>query len=189
MAICSQSMMFSERLYRLLLFLYPPHFRARFAPEMVRVWRDTHPLSIRKGGRRKRLAFWLWALTDLLRSVLEEWRQTAMWICRPEFSVRALADSLIVPVIVIATHVVAGWITGTIWVALRANVSQPGNAPLNSGFWNPQALSAGATAACILGVASVLATLAVRHRGSTARAELRPGEAQVWVRLSPYVPD
>ena len=188
MSICSRNMMFSERLYRLLLFLYPPHFRARFAPEMVRAWQVTHPLSIREGGRRKRLAFWLWTFTDLARSVPEEWRLAAMSICRPRLSLRALADSLIVPLIIIATHVLAGGIAGTVRVALGANVLQTGNAPAIAGFWNPQALFAAATAACFLSIASVLATLAVRHGGSTVTLELQPHESQKWVRLSPCVP-
>ncbi len=188
MSICSRNMMFSERLYRLLLFLYPPHFRARFTPEMLGVWQDTHPLSIRGGGRRKRLAFWLWTFIDLARSVPEEWRLAAMSICRPKFSVGALADSLIVPLIIIATHVLAGGIAGTIRVALGASVLQTGNPPPIAGFWNPQALFAAATAACFLGIASVLATLAVRRGGSNIRLELQPHESQMRVRLSSCVP-
>src|SRR5215213_271041 len=59
----------SCKLYRLLLLAYPPEFRAKFADEMVQVFRDCYRVETR---RRSWPGFWLWTLFDLVVSAAKE---------------------------------------------------------------------------------------------------------------------
>jgi len=62
----------SDRLYRLLLRLYPPSFRRRFGTEMALVFQDRCRQEQRLGGRRGLLALWMRTLGDIAMTVPRE---------------------------------------------------------------------------------------------------------------------
>src|SRR6516225_8196528 len=66
------SLHYSERVYNALLSLYPVRFRARFAPEMVQLFRDCCHDALEKGEVAVLAAFWLRAMRDLFLSIIRE---------------------------------------------------------------------------------------------------------------------
>ncbi len=63
---------FSERLYSLLLYLYPRRFRAAYGQQMRQTFRDACGVAHRRSGVGGVLALWPPTLLDLFRSALEE---------------------------------------------------------------------------------------------------------------------
>jgi putative ABC transport system permease protein len=64
-----------ERLYELLIRLYPPAFRHRHASELMAFFRR-HRTDPRFGGRRGALRFWRHTVGDALRTATSEWFAT-----------------------------------------------------------------------------------------------------------------
>jgi hypothetical protein len=62
----------SERLYGVLLHLYPKEFRAAYGPQMRLTFRDACRVAYRRNGAVGLLMLWLPTLLDLLKSALEE---------------------------------------------------------------------------------------------------------------------
>lgn len=104
----------SERIYRFLLWLYPPGFRLRFGPEMAQVFRDIYPHGLQNVGFATRLAFWLCTVNDLVRSLPGEWRQALIRAGRIEFPVRRWADSVVIPFTVVGYLMAEGTLGATL---------------------------------------------------------------------------
>jgi hypothetical protein len=62
----------SERLYRVLLYLYPKKFRAAHGQQMRLTFRDACRSTYHRNGAVGLLALWLPTLLDLLKSALAE---------------------------------------------------------------------------------------------------------------------
>ena len=56
----------STRIYRFLLFAYPPHFRRRFGDQMLQTFRDCYRFEVNKPG------FWLRTFVDLILTAARE---------------------------------------------------------------------------------------------------------------------
>jgi putative ABC transport system permease protein len=70
------------RLYRALLYLYPPQFRRRFGDEMMELFHTRHAAA-RARGSLARIVFWIGTVVDLLSSVSREhgpWSPRALFI-------------------------------------------------------------------------------------------------------------
>lgn len=65
-------LLFSERLYAALLYLYPKEFRAVYGAQMRLTFRDACRATYRQNGVSGLLALWLPTMLDLLKSALEE---------------------------------------------------------------------------------------------------------------------
>ena len=65
-------LLFSERLYKMLLYLYPKEFRAAYSQQMCLTFRDACRAAYGQNGVGGLLALWLPTLLDLLKSALEE---------------------------------------------------------------------------------------------------------------------
>src|SRR5262245_6366468 len=64
--------LFSERLYKLLLHVYPKKVRAAYGQQMSLTFRDACRVAYRRKGAGGLVALWLPTLLDLFRSALEE---------------------------------------------------------------------------------------------------------------------
>jgi hypothetical protein len=104
----------AERIYGFFLRLYPPGFRRRYGPEMVQIFRDIYQRDVRNASFAGRLALWLRTIHDLACSLPGEWRQSLRSTNRIELPVRQWADSLVVPLIVIGSLLVAGNLGATL---------------------------------------------------------------------------
>ena len=87
----------SASLYRLLLAKYPSHFRHKYGPHVLQVFRDCCRMAYRTGGLPG--IFWLWALTsfDYLQSLIEEHSQRGVHMNKVKF-IRLSGWALIVGV-------------------------------------------------------------------------------------------
>lgn len=65
-------LLFSERLYGALLYLYPKQFRASYGQQMRLTFRDACQAAYRRNGASGLLGLWLPTLLDLFKSALEE---------------------------------------------------------------------------------------------------------------------
>jgi hypothetical protein len=63
---------FSERLYKLLMTLYPLEHRSSYEVPMLQVFRDVYRDEVKNGSVREALKFWLFILRDAARSILHE---------------------------------------------------------------------------------------------------------------------
>lgn len=63
----------SEKLYGLLLYLYPKPFRATYKAQMRLTFRDVCRVAYHQNGTRGLMALWLPTLLDLFKSALEAW--------------------------------------------------------------------------------------------------------------------
>lgn len=88
----------SERWSRLLLRLYPPHFREEMGDEVVEAYRDRSREALRRGGVASLLWVWLRALADSLRNGPGErlrpsiaWRRMGSWGRDSELVLRRLS--------------------------------------------------------------------------------------------------
>ena len=148
---------FADLVYDFLLMLYPPAFRLRFGPDMVQVFRDTYPGEAQEESVGRRLAFWLWTLGDVVRSVPGEWAQALLEAEGIDALIGTLADSLAVPAWIITTLVAQGYTCAILTQCLQ-NLMLPGH---------PHALSktglfvVAAVATCGLGMISALAAWAI----------------------------
>jgi hypothetical protein len=67
-----EKLLFSERLYKMLLNLYPEKFRAAYGQQMCLTFRDACRVAYHRNGAGGLLALWLPTLLDLFKSALEE---------------------------------------------------------------------------------------------------------------------
>lgn len=165
MAVPDLSDRLVERLYRLSLLLYPPHFRVRFGPEMLQVLGDSYVFASRDGSFGERFTFWLRTFYDLVRSLGKEWCETLATSARIASSIGTLTESFVMPVVVCGTLILAGFTTA---ILTRRAVPR--------GFTNPAvewqstvfALEAGAVVMLGLGIASLFGAylMARRQRAS-----------------------
>jgi putative ABC transport system permease protein len=88
----------SEAWARLLLRLYPAHFREETGEEVVEAYRDGCRAALRRGGVGSMLAVWVRALADSVRNGLGErlrpsiaWRRMGDWGRDSELVIRRLA--------------------------------------------------------------------------------------------------
>ena len=102
------SIQYSERLYNALLSLYPPHFRIRFAPEMMQLFRDCCHDALEKGEVAVLVAFWLRAMRDLLYSVIRERSREFIAPIGSEHPLMGLVDLLLIPSMVAIKLVALG---------------------------------------------------------------------------------
>lgn len=68
----------SERVYRVLLTLYPRDFRREYGWQMLQVFRDVCRDAVRQGGALALILWWGTALFDLLQTVVAEHRK--VWV-------------------------------------------------------------------------------------------------------------
>ncbi len=99
---------YSERVYNALLSLYPVHFRIRFAPEMMQLFRDCCHDVLEKGQVAVLVAFWLRVVRDLFVSVLRERRRALMGPINAEHPLIGIIDLLLIPSMVTANLIVLG---------------------------------------------------------------------------------
>lgn len=88
-----------DGLYPALLSLYPARFRARFAGEMVQIFRDCHQLELAKGGAGNLLLFWVRTFLDLAFSIPREWQRQITTADR-EIDYPGLADTVMLLIVV-----------------------------------------------------------------------------------------
>ncbi|MGO8813115.1 MAG: hypothetical protein ACLQVG_00415 [Terriglobia bacterium] len=112
MSTCPSSLTGPARVYRFLLWLYPPGFRLRFGAEMLLVFHD----SCRERDARSptRLDFWTLTLRDLVTSLPGEWWQALAKPRRLELPIGQWADSLVIPFTVLAYVTVEGILGGAL---------------------------------------------------------------------------
>jgi hypothetical protein len=67
--------MFSVRMYRLLLSAYPAKFKQEYGPHMAQVFQDCCLRAIRQGGANGMARLWAMTLLDVVQSVISEYVQ------------------------------------------------------------------------------------------------------------------
>ena len=152
----------SERLYNALLSLYPVHFRVRFAPEMVQLFRDCCHAAQEKGEVAVLVAFWIRMTRDLLSSVLRERRRELMGPFDAEHPLIGIIDLLLIPSMVVANLLALGPIL-TLLVSGSARIPTD-QFMMTSGFFS-----------VAIGSLAVVASLVI--------TKLRP-TVRLWVKLS-----
>jgi len=153
-----------ERLYTLLLSLYPVQFSLRFGPEMAQLFRDCCHDALQKGEAAVLVAFVLQTLRDLGSSILRERTRDMLRPVDDGHPVIVMVDSLLIPSIVTANLLVLGPILTLLLQggsALHAPIEQ---FMLTSGFFS-----------FVIGSLAVAASLVMSN--------LRPN-ARLWVKLS-----
>jgi hypothetical protein len=162
MAAGNLSIQYSERVYNALLSLYPFHFRVRFAPEMLQLFRDCWRDALEKGQVAIVVAFWLRLTRDLFVSVVRERGRELIRPVGAEHPLVGIVDLLLIPSMVTANLVALGPI---LTLLVR------GSAPLSldeffmtSGFFS-----------VAIGTLAVVASVVV--------TKLRP-TVRLWVKLS-----
>jgi hypothetical protein len=86
--------------------------------------------------------------SDLVLSLPAVWQREPLRVTEIDFTVRKLADSLAVPMILVGTLLVAGHTQAI----LTRNMTQPAKMPARHGLGNLEPLVAAGFAACALGV-------------------------------------
>jgi hypothetical protein len=102
------NLQYAERVYNVLLSLYPIRFRVRFAPEMAQVFRDCCHDALEKGEVAILAAFLVSALRDLLVSILRERRSELMGPLNIDHPIVGIIDLTLIPSIVTVNLVVLG---------------------------------------------------------------------------------
>jgi hypothetical protein len=153
---------YSERLYQALLSLYPIHFRIRFAPEMVQLFRDCSRDALEKGEVAVLAAFLVRTIRDLLFSVLRERRRELMGPIDAEHPLIGIIDMLLIPSMVTANLIALGPIF-TLLFRGGATISMD-QFIMTSGFFS-----------LVIGVLAIAASLVI--------TKLRPS-VRLWVKLS-----
>ena len=125
MGTCHSDRSGPARVYRFLLWLYPPGFRLRFGAEMLVVFQD----SCCAGGEQRatRLDFWILALRDLAAALPGEWWQALIRPAKFDFPIRQWFDSLVIPFTVLS-YLAA---EGSLGAAL---IRKPPQLPLAQGY-------------------------------------------------------
>jgi hypothetical protein len=165
MALGNLSIDYSERLYNALLSLYPVHFRVRFAPEMVQLFRDCAHDALEKGQVAVLVVFWLRVMRDLFVSVVRERGRGWMSPLNAEHPLVGIIDLLLIPSMVVANLVALGPI---LTLLFRGNGSLPPEEFLaTSGFFS-----------LAIGTLSVVASLLATKLRPTVRVciKLSAGE-------------
>jgi hypothetical protein len=103
-----------ERLYRLLLLLYPPGFRAAFSSEMIQIFLDTYRDAAASRECGGRVLFWYGTFEDFALSLVEEWGRALVQPGEAGRLVREAADWLAVPLLVIGSLLAAVLLCGTV---------------------------------------------------------------------------
>jgi hypothetical protein len=165
MALGNLSIDYAERLYNALLSLYPVHFRVRFGPEMVQLFRDCAHDALEKGQVAVLVAFWLRVMRDLFISVVRERGRDWMNPLNAEHPLAGIIDLLLIPSMVIANLLALGPI---LTLLFRGNGSLPTEEFLaTSGFFS-----------LAIGALSVVTSLIVTKLRPTVRlcVKLSAGE-------------
>src|SRR5919201_4078360 len=108
----SQIVRYAENVYNALLSLYPVHFRVRFGPEMMQVFRDCARDALEKGEAAVLVAFCIQAARDLVISVVRERGRAMLSVSAltidADHPLMAIVDALLIPGIVTANLMVLG---------------------------------------------------------------------------------
>jgi hypothetical protein len=112
MSTCPLLLTGPARIYRFLLWLYPPCFRRRFGAEMLLVFHDS--CRERIGSAPNRLDFSILTLRDLAWSLPGEWWQALAKPGRLELPIGQWADSLVIPFTVLGYVTVEGALGGAL---------------------------------------------------------------------------
>jgi hypothetical protein len=155
------SIQYSERLYNALLSLYPPHFRIRFAPEMLQLFRDCSHDALEKGEVAVLVAFWLRAMRDLFYSVIRERSREFIAPIGSEHPLMGIVDLLLIPSMVTIKLIALGPLMALMFHG--ASLS-PEQFVVTSGFFS-----------LAIGTLAVIASLVF--------TKLRP-TVRLWVKLS-----
>ena len=81
----SQLLLFSERVYRVLLMLYPADFRNEYGQQMVQIFRDVCLDVYRQGGLGELANWWAATLFDLVQTVITEHRKAGFMMSQTKF--------------------------------------------------------------------------------------------------------
>lgn len=65
----------SERVYQLLLWLYPPDYRREYGPDMMQLFRDLQRDALRQRGAAGLMGLWMRVIIDFAVSMLSEYRR------------------------------------------------------------------------------------------------------------------
>jgi len=156
------SIQYSERLYNALLSFYPAHFRIRFAPEMMQLFRDCCHDALEKGQVAVVVAFWLRLSRDLCISVLRERGRDLIRPVHADHPLMGLVDLLLIPSMVTANLVALGPI---LTLLIRGSSEMPlDQFAVTSGFFS-----------VAIGTLALVASLVI--------TKLRP-TVRLWVKLS-----
>ena len=102
------NLQYAERVYNVLLSLYPVRFRVRFAPEMAQLFRDCCHDALEKREAAVLTAFLVSTLRDLLVSILRERRSELMAPLNVDHPIVGIIDLMLIPSIVTVNLVVLG---------------------------------------------------------------------------------
>ena len=102
------NLQYAERVYNVLLSLYPVRFRVRFAPEMAQLFRDCCHDALKNGEGGVLAAFLVSALRDLFVSILRERRSELMGPLNIDHPIIGIIDRTLIPSIVTVNLVVLG---------------------------------------------------------------------------------
>jgi hypothetical protein len=156
------NLQYAERVYNVLLSLYPIRFRVRFAPEMAQVFRDCCHDALEKGEVAILAAFLVSALRDLLVSILRERRSELMGPLNIDHPIVGIIDLTLIPSIVTVNLVVLGPV---LTLLVRGGVMMPMEQfVMTSGFFS-----------VAIGGLAVVTSLVI--------TKLRP-TVRLWVKLS-----
>jgi hypothetical protein len=156
------SLHYSERVYNALLTLYPVRFRARFAPEMLQLFRDCCHDALEKGEVAVIAAFWMRAMRDLFLSIVRERQREILGPLDSEHPLIGFIDLILIPSIVTVNLIALGPV-----LTLLFRGGFPISAEqfaMTSGFFS-----------IAIGSLSVLASVLI--------TKLRP-QVRLWVKLS-----
>src|SRR5215467_15041218 len=124
---------YAARVYTALLSLYPAHFRVRFAPEMVQLFRDCCHDALEKGEVAFLAVFLVSALRDLLVSILRERRSELMGPLNVDHPIVGIIDLMLIPSIVTVNLVVLGPV---LTLLIRGDVMPVDQFMMTSGFFS-----------------------------------------------------
>ena len=108
------SVMFSVRVYQLLLKMYPSKFQQEYGPQMVQVFHDCCMRTFHQGGTNGMVKLWAVTLLDLIQSMLSEHSQKEIEMkkdMKPE-DIRMAGDMLIMGAVVFAIGMLSQLIGG-----------------------------------------------------------------------------
>jgi len=156
------NLQYAERVYNVLLWLYPVRFRVRFAPEMTQLFRDCCHDALEKGEAAILAAFLVAALRDLLVSIVRERRSDLMGPLNIDHPIVGIIDRMLIPSIVTVNLAVLGPV---LTLLIRGGVMMPADQFMRtSGFFS-----------VAIGSLAVVTSLVM--------TKLRP-TVRLWVKLS-----
>lgn len=155
------NLQYAERVYNVLLSLYPVRFRVRFAPEMAQLFRDCCHDALEKGGAAVLAAFLVSTLRDLLVSILRERRSELMGPLNVDHPIVGIIDLMLIPSIVTVNLVVLGPV---LTLLIRGDLMPVDQFMMTSGFFS-----------IAIGSLAVVTSLVM--------TKLRP-TVRLWVKLS-----